>query len=64
MDESTNSEQESEVPLEEYKEDMEDISVISYPEINLKDSLAHLHTQEKKISYEFYFIFNFMLRIF
>ena len=48
----TNSDQEIEPPLEEYKEEIDDQPVISYPEINLKDSLVHLHAQEKKISYE------------
>jgi len=44
----TNSDQEMEPPLEEYKEEIDDQPVISYPEINLKDSLVHLHAQEKK----------------
>jgi len=48
----TSSDQEMEPPLEEYKEEIDDQPVISYPEINLKDSLVHLHAQEKKISYE------------
>ena len=51
-DESTSSEQETEPPLEEYKEDVEDEPIISHPVINLKDSLVHIHAQEKKISYE------------
>jgi len=47
-----NSEPEVEPVLEEYKTDLEDIPVTSYPEINLKETLAQLHGQEKRISYE------------
>lgn len=51
-DETQSSEAEPETVLEEYKDDVDDVPIISYPEINLKNSLAHIHTQEKKISYE------------
>ncbi len=48
---SESSEPDAEPVLEEYKTDMEDIPVTSYPEINLKESLEQIHGQEK-ISYE------------
>jgi DNA-directed RNA polymerase subunit K/omega len=52
IDSEMSESDEPEPILEEYKEDIEDIPVTSYQEINLKQSLAHIHTQEKKISYE------------
>lgn len=51
--ESEISESENEPSIEAYKEEENmDMPVVSYPEMNLKNSLAHIHTQEKKISYE------------
>ena len=40
---SESSEPDAEPVLEEYKTDMEDIPVTSYPEINLKESLEQIN---------------------